>query len=51
MTDQPDLHQIMDRAREVHTWFVALQEAGFNQQEALFVMPPLIVAGALKQEP
>jgi hypothetical protein len=49
MDNQPDLNTIMGRAQDVWTLFVALQEAGFERQEALLVMPPLIVAGAINK--
>jgi hypothetical protein len=47
--DQPDLQVMMGRAMEVYTLFIALQEAGFNEMQALALMQPLIITGALKK--
>jgi hypothetical protein len=50
MTEQPELQQIMGKARELYAWYLALQEAGFNDVQAYGLLGALMVSRATRME-
>jgi hypothetical protein len=46
-----DLQEVMATARQIFAWYVALQEAGFNETQAYGLMQPLVLNGtAIKRD-
>jgi hypothetical protein len=43
VNEPADLQAIYGMASTIHDFYLALQEAGFSQQEALMLLPPLSV--------
>jgi hypothetical protein len=50
MIEQPDLPQMMTKARELHAWYLALQEAGFNELQAYGLLQPMVLIGIIRRE-
>jgi hypothetical protein len=46
----PDLQALMEKARPVWQLFQVLQAAGFTEDQAYILLPPMIVSGALRRE-
>jgi hypothetical protein len=51
MAESDDLTMIMSRASDVFVMFCALQEQGFDREEALHLVNTMIMAGALRRRP
>ena len=45
-----ELQQIMAKAQELYAWHLALQEAGFNELQALTLLPALLVTNKIQLE-
>jgi hypothetical protein len=50
VTEQTELSAIMANATELHDWYVALQEAGFNEAMAYGLLTPLLMSGQIRLE-
>jgi hypothetical protein len=47
MADKPDLRLVKERADDAWTLFLALQEAGFSEGQALHLMQPMLIIGTV----
>lgn len=41
---------MMAKANELFAWYLALQEAGFNELQAFGLLPPLMLTGMIRRE-
>jgi hypothetical protein len=50
MEMQRDLAEIKATADELYTWFIALQDSGFDPMQAYGLLPGLILTGTFRRE-
>jgi hypothetical protein len=50
MEQQRDLTEITAITDELYTWFICLQNSGFNELTAHALLHPLILTGVIRRE-
>ena len=50
LTEQPELQHMMAKARDLYAWYLALQEAGFNELQAYGLLGALLVTRETRLE-